>query len=105
MLLPSTGLTCGTFCSKDGVLTSGTRMTVPDTSAGSSVSISRSIAMIEAYSVPCAPATRASTGPGRVPRTTATGMSSAASEPAGTASTPVAFWPEFAEAVPTVNGG
>ncbi len=67
MLLPSTGFTCGTFCSKDARLTSGTMTTVPEICAGSSFSISFSSAMIEAYSVPCAPATSASTGPGRAP--------------------------------------
>src|SRR5262249_38612830 len=101
MFLPSTGLTCGTFCSNDGVFSSGTRMTVPDTSAGSSRSMSFSTATIEAYSVPCAPATSASTGPGFVPVTTATGIARAGSEPAGTARTPVAFWPDAADAVPT----
>ena len=40
MLLPSTGLTCATFCSKDGMLTSGTGSTVPEISAGSSCPIS-----------------------------------------------------------------
>src|SRR5262249_51763688 len=103
MLLPSTGLTCGTFCSKEGVLISGTRMTVPEISAGSRRPINSSIAMMDAYSVPCAPATSARTSPGFAPWTTTTGMSSAASEPAGTASTPVAFWPGLAEAVPTAN--
>ena len=34
MLLPSTGLTCGTFCSNDGTFTSGIRMTVPEIVGG-----------------------------------------------------------------------
>src|SRR5262245_26162191 len=103
-LLPSTGLTWGTFCWKEARLISGTRMTVPEICAGSRLSISFSIAMIDAYSVPWAPATSARTGPGLLPCTTATGMSSPASAPAGTARIPVAFWPRFAVAVPTVNG-
>ena len=64
MLLPSIGLTWAIFCSNDAMLTSGTMITVPEICAGSSSSISRSSAMMEAYSVPCAPATSASTGPG-----------------------------------------
>ena len=55
MLLLSVGLTCGTIFSNDGTLTSGTRIRVPDTSAGLTASISISTAMIDAYSVPCAP--------------------------------------------------
>ena len=42
--------------------------------------ISFSTAMIDAYSVPWAPDTMASTGPGRAPWTTATGMLVAASD-------------------------
>lgn len=32
MLLPSTGFTCGTFCSNDAMFTNGTMMTVPEIS-------------------------------------------------------------------------
>ncbi|MEP6913572.1 MAG: hypothetical protein ABI923_12505 [bacterium] len=52
MLFLSTGLTCGTFCSNDGMLISGTTITVPEISAGLSRPINFSSAMIEAYSVP-----------------------------------------------------
>jgi hypothetical protein len=101
MLLLSVGLTCATFCSNDGTLINGTRITVPLTVFGSSCWISRSTAMIEAYSVPCAPDTMARTGPGRAPLTTATGMVSAASLPAGTSMAPRPTWPLGATAVPT----
>ena len=53
MLLPSTGFTCGTFCSNDAMFTRGTMMTVPEISAGLSSCISFSSAMMDAYSVPC----------------------------------------------------
>src|SRR5208282_5520608 len=56
---------------------------------------------IEEYSVPCAPETNASTGPGRTPFTTTTGILVPASTPAGTSRYPVAFCPGAAEAVPT----
>src|SRR5258707_15302503 len=59
--------------------------------------------MMEAYSVPCAPLTNASTGPGFAPRITATGMEVAASDPAGTSKNPMTFWPAEAVAVPTVK--
>src|SRR6185436_18655415 len=104
MLLPSIGLTWAIFCSKDGTLTSGTRMTVPRTACGSSSWISRSTATIEAYSVPCAPETTASTGPGFAPLTTATGIARAASAPAGTSIAPRPTVPRAAAAVPTRNG-
>src|SRR5262245_24858800 len=101
MLLPSTGFTCATFCSKDGTLTSGTRITVPLMVFGSSCWMSRSTAMIEAYSVPWAPETTASTGPGFVPLTTATGIDRAGSDPAGTSMAPRPMAPRAAVAVPT----
>ena len=69
---------------------------VPDNAAGSSRSITRSNAMIDEYSVPCAPATSASTGPGCTPYATTTGMLSAASDPAGTSIVPAAFCPGMA---------
>jgi len=61
-------------------LTSGTRITVPDSVVGSiagrgSAPINISTARMDAYSVPCAPLTTASTGPGRAPWMTDTGMS------------------------------
>jgi hypothetical protein len=90
MFLLSTGFTWTTFCSNDARFTSGTRITVPEISAAFSRSISRSTAMIEAYSVPCDPATMASAGPGLAPCTTTTGMLVAASTPAGTSMNPVA---------------
>jgi hypothetical protein len=69
--LLSTGLTCGVIFSNEFTLTRGTRISVPDSVAGStaggSAAISISTAMIEAYSVPCAPDTTASTGPGLAP--------------------------------------
>src|SRR3954451_22467132 len=101
MLLLSVGLTCGTMRSNDGTLTIGTRMIVPERSAGLTASINCSTATIDAYSVPCAPATTASTGPGRVPCTTTTGMSYPASDPAGTLIAPYARVPRCAVAVPT----
>src|SRR6185295_2645907 len=103
MLLPSTGLTWTTFWSKEARFTSGTRMTVPASVAGSIAPMSRSTAMIEAYSVPWAPDTIASTGPGRAPCATATGMLVAASTPAGTSRYPVAVCPRSARAVPTAK--
>src|SRR5216683_1678950 len=81
MLLLSTGLTWGTFCSNDSMLISGMRMTVPVTCAETS----------------------ARTFPGLAPFTTTTGMLVAASRPAGTSRVPEDFSPGAAEAVPTVN--
>ena len=75
MLLLSVGFTCGVIRSNDGTLMSGSRISVPATSSGFTLSISISTAMIDAYSVPCAPDATASTGPGRAPWTTTTGMS------------------------------
>src|SRR6266478_1193163 len=103
MLLLSTGLTWGTFCSKDWMLMSGTRMTVPMTCAGSRAAMSFSMAMMETYSVPWAPETRARTLPGLAPFTTTTGMLVAASTPTGTSRVPEDFSPGAAEAVPTVK--
>src|SRR5258708_24513403 len=85
------------------MLMRGTRMTVTVTWAGSRAAMSFSIAMMETYSVPCAPETSARTLPGFVPLTTTTGMLVAASTPAGTSSVPMDFSPGAAEAVPTVN--
>src|ERR1700687_282488 len=90
MLLLSMGLTCGTFCSKDWILMSGTRMTVPVTCAGSRAAMSLSMAMMDTYSVPWAPETRARTFPGLAPFTTTTRVL-------------VDFSPGAAEAVPTVK--
>src|SRR5947209_12553374 len=101
MLLLSTGFTCGTFCWKDGIFTSGTTITVPETCVGSRLPISPSSAMMDAYSVPCAPETSASVGPGLLPRTTTTGICVAASDPAGTSIVPVTFCPASAVALPT----
>ena len=53
-------------------------MTVPHNIAGSSRAITRSRAMIDAYSVPSAPDTSASTRPGRTPCAPTTGMLSPA---------------------------
>src|SRR5229473_3881482 len=103
MLLLSTGLTWGTFCSKEGMLTRGRRTTVPDICAGSRLAMRSSSAMMEAYSVPCAPETRASSAPGFAPRTMTTGICVPVSVPAGTSMKPVAFWPRSAVAVPTVK--
>src|SRR6266545_6661893 len=58
-------------------------------------------ATIDAYSVPCAPETSARTGPGFVPRTTATAMDVPGSTPAGTSIVPKTFFPATAVAVPT----
>ena len=77
---------------------------VPDSADASTTVGSFSSAMIEAYSVPCAPASRASTGPGLAPLTTITGIDSAASLPAATSMAPTAICPGAAVAVPTVNG-
>src|SRR6266478_6568906 len=103
MLLLSTGFTWGTFCSNDWMLMSGTRITVPVTCAGSRAAMSFSMAMMETYSVPCAPEMSASTLPGLAPLTITTGMLVAASTPAGTSRVPEDFSPGGAEAVPTVN--
>ena len=105
MLLPSIGFTCAIFCSKDATLTRGTRMTEPEICAGSSNWMRRSTARMDEYSVPCAPATIASTGPGFAPCTIATAMLLPASTPAGTAMTPVTFCPRAASAVPTFSVG
>ncbi len=78
-------------------------ITVPDSCFASMPVISFSSAMIEAYSVPCAPARSASTGPALAPCATATGIDIAASLPAGTSMAPVAVCPRAAFAVPTVN--
>src|SRR6266852_4836294 len=102
MLLLSMGLTWGTFCSKDWMLMSGTRMTVPVTGRGRGA-MSFSMAMMETYSVPWAPETRARILPGLAPFTTTTGMVVAASTPAGTSRVPADFSPAAAEAVPTVK--
>ncbi len=91
--------------SNEGTLISGTMMTVPESEAASRRPTSCCSAMIDAYSVPCAPATSARTGPGFAPCTTATGIDSAASAPAGTSMLPVAVCPRAALAVPTVNTG
>jgi len=85
------------------MLTRGRSTTVPDICAGSSVAMRSSRAMMEAYSVPCAPETRARSAPGFAPRTITTGICVPASTPAGTSMKPVAFWPRSAVAVPTVN--
>src|SRR6202790_4637873 len=105
MLLPSTGFTCGTFCSNDAMFTKGTMMTVPEISAGLSSWMSFSSAMMDAYSGPCAPATRARVGPGFGPRMTATGIFVPTSLPAETSMNPVTVCPVTAAAVPTVNVG
>jgi len=80
----------------------GAVMTVPVNAAGSMRVIRRVSATTDAYSVPCAPATSASVGPDFAPFTTITGMSVAASTPAGTWMCPVALRPGDAVAVPTV---
>ena len=85
------------------MFTRGTTITVPEISAGLSHWSTPSSAIIEAYSVPCAPVTNASTGPGFAPCTTTTGILVAASTPAGTSMKPVAFCPGAALAVPTVK--
>src|SRR5438094_418481 len=103
MLLLSTGFTCGTFFSNELTLRRGTMITVPESADGSIRSITFSSAMIDAYSVPCAPETSASTGPGFAPFATTTGILSAASTPAGTSIVPYAFCPGAAVALPTVN--
>src|SRR5262245_16207573 len=82
---------------------SGTMMSVPLSSAGSTVALSFSSAMMDAYSVPWEPATIASLGPGFAPLMTMTGMLVAASAAAGTWMNPVARWLEWAVAVPTVK--
>ena len=85
------------------MLTSGIKITVPEIFAASSVAMSRSTAMIDAYSVPCAPETMVRTGPGFAPRKITTGICVAASTPAGTSMKPMDFWPGMATAVPTVK--
>src|SRR5438874_693127 len=103
MLLLSIGFTCAIFCWNEFTFTSGTMMTVPASCDGSRSAITRSSAMIDAYSVPCAPETSARTGPGRAPCATTTGMLSAASDPAGISIVPETFSARPARAVPTTN--
>jgi hypothetical protein len=80
-------------------------MTGPEISAGLSSCISFSSAMMDAYSVPCAPATRARVGPGFGPRITATGIFVPTSLPAETSMNPGTVCPVTAVAVPTVSVG
>src|SRR2546427_8621371 len=74
------------------MLTSGTRMTMPATCAGSRALMSFSMAMMEVYSVPWAPETSARILPGFAPLMTTTGMLVAGSTPAGASREPEAFW-------------
>ena len=78
-------------------------ITVPVSCVASISAISFSSAMIEAYSVPCAPASSASTGPALAPCATAIGIDSAASLPAGTSIAPVAVCPRDALTLPAVK--
>ncbi len=103
MFLPSVGLRCGTTFWNDGTLTSGRMITVPESCFASISAISFSSAMIDAYSVPWAPASSASTGPALAPCATAIGIDVAASLPAGTSIAPVAVMPRDAFTLPTVN--
>src|SRR2546427_2680205 len=73
------------------MLTSGTRMTMPATCAGSRALMSFSMAMMEVYSVPWAPETSARILPGFAPLMTTTGMLVAGSTPAGALREPEAF--------------
>ena len=91
MLLLSTGFTCGTFFSNELMLMSGTMITVPESSVGSILAITFSSAMIDAYSVPCAPDTSASVGPGFAPVTVTIGIERPGSDPAGTSIVPTVF--------------
>src|SRR4051812_35702588 len=63
----------------------------------------RCIATIDVYSVPWAPETKATIGPGRRPRITATGIEVPESLPAATTIAPYAVTPGAALADPTVN--
>ncbi len=103
MFFLSTGFRCGTFSSNEAGFTKGTMINAPDSAWGSAACASFCSAMIDAYSVPCAPAISASVGPGFAPFTMMTGIPIAASTPAGTWMYPVAFWPGAAVAVPTVT--
>src|SRR5689334_6399771 len=103
MPLRSTGLMWGVMDVHDGTLMMGTMMTLPARLRASMRGMSRCMAIMELYSVPWLPETNATVGPGRAPRMTATGMSRAESDPAGTAITPVAVVPRCADAVPTVS--
>ena len=60
---------------------------------------------MDAYSVPCAPATRARVGPGFAPQITATGIFVPTSLPADTSMKPVTVCAVTAVAVPTVSAG
>lgn len=62
--------------------------TVPLRAMGSIAFVSRVRATIDAYSAPWLPATKATTGPGLTPLTTATEMLRGASLPAGTLNSP-----------------
>src|SRR5260370_917894 len=81
MLLLSTGLTWGTFCSKEAILTRGRMTTVPDIWLGSRLVMRSWSAMMEAYSVPWAPETRARSAPGVAPGTITTGICVPAAHP------------------------
>src|SRR5262245_49750694 len=105
MLFRSIGFMCGVICWNDAMLMIGTTITVPVSAFASMRGMSRWSATMELYSVPWLPATNATTGPGRAPWITATGMASAESEPAGTGMMPVAVVPRCAVAVPTVKVG
>src|SRR3954463_16454258 len=76
-------------------------ITVPDSRFGSMRPMSFCIAMMDVYSVPWLPETNATVRPGFMPRTTATSMRSAESEPGGTAMDPYAVVPGLAVADPT----
>src|SRR5215831_16161959 len=76
---------------------------VPESVTGSTDRASLCIARIDAYSVPCAPQIRESTGPGRAPWIKMTGRFVAASAPVGTVRKPSARWPGRAVAVPKVT--
>ena len=72
----------------EATFSNGATITVPVIVLGSSCPMIRVSATIDVYSVPWLPATSATTGPGRVPLTTAMGRSVAESTPAGTRMAP-----------------
>ena len=79
-------------------------MTVPLSFFASIRAMSCCMATIDVYSVPCAPETKATVGPGFTPRTTATPIVNAESLPAGIAIVPYAVFPGAAVAEPTEKG-
>src|SRR5438046_1078531 len=103
MFFWSAGFKCGTIWENEPTLRRGAMITLPERAAGSTACASFWRARMEAYSVPCAPATKAMAGPGFAPLMRMTGMLAAASDAAGIAIQPLTRSPDRAVAEPTVR--